>query len=385
MPRRAFGTTRRLPSGRWQARYYAPDGKRRSSPESFLTKTDAGRWLAKVETEISRGQWTDPTAAAAMLRGYAEAWLTQRTVKGKPLAPRTVQSYRHSLDAHILPTLGDLRLSAITPAVVRTWHAGTLASGETAARQAYATLRAILNTAVADDVISRNPCRIVGAGQPRSAERPLLDLDAVEAITAQMPEHFRTLVTVAFWASLRIGEAVSLQHRDVDLDAGTLRVERQQVELTGKRPLETPPKMASRRTVHLPTQAVEALRQHLAENPRLPAARLFATRTGTQLRAYHVQQAWQTARRKAGYPQARIHDLRHASLTLNAQLGATTAELMRRAGHASARAAQHYQHAAESRDKDLAALLSKLDRTQGHREGTRPDRRPRDGRADGRA
>ena len=62
--------------------------------------------------------------------------------------------------------------------------------------------------------------------------------------------------------------------------------------------------------------------------------------------------------------------LRHASLTLDAHLGATTAELMRRAGHASARAAQHYQHAAESRDKDLAALLSQLDRAGGHTEGT---------------
>jgi integrase len=370
LPRRVFGSTRRLPSGRWQARYYPPDGKRRTSPELFLTKADASRWLAKVETEISRGQWNDPTAAAALLRGYAEAWLTQRTVKGKPLAPRTVETYRHSLDAHILPVLGDLRLSAITPAVVRTWHAGALASGETAARQAYSTLRAILNTAVADDAIPRNPCRVTGAGQSRSAERPLLDLGAVEAITAEMPQHFRTLVTVTFWGSLRIGEAVALQRRDVDLMAGTLRVERQQVELTGKPPLETPPKVASRRTVHLPTQAVDALRWHLAENPRLPSARLFATRSGTQLRAYHVQQAWQTARKRAGYPEARLHDLRHASLTLNAQLGATTAELMRRAGHASAQAAQHYQHAAESRDKDLAALLSKLGRAQGHVEGT---------------
>jgi len=168
-----------------------------------------------------------------------------------------------------------------------------------------------------------------------------------------MPEHVRTLVTVTFWGSLCIGEAVALQRRDVDLVAGTIRVERQQVELTGKPPLETPPKVASRRTVHLPTQAVDALRRHLAENPRLPSARLFATESGTRLRAYHVQQAWQTARKRAGYPEARLHDLRHASLTLNAQLGATTAELTRRAGHASARAAQHDQHAAESRDKDL--------------------------------
>lgn len=61
-----------------------------------------------------------------------------------------------------------------------------------------------------------------------------------------------------------------------------------------------------------------------------------------------------------GAERAHLHDLRHASLTLTAQLGPTQAELMRRAGHASTRAAAIYQHAAVSRDRDLAALLSQL-------------------------
>lgn len=370
MVRRAFGTVRKLPSGRWQARYLGPDGHRHASPATFATKGDASRWLAKVEVEISRGHWSNPASSTTTLRAYADAWLAQRTVRGRPLAPRTVQTYRHSLDAHILPRLGDHRLATITPAVVRAWHTEVLATGETAARQAYAILRAVLNTAVADELLPRNPCRITGAGQPHSPERPLLDLEAVQAITAEMPPHLRTLVTLVFWASLRIGEAVALERRDVDLDAGTLRVERQQVELTGNQPVVTPPKASSRRTVHLPAQAVAALRRHLAENPRLPSARLFTTSTGTLLRAYHVQQAWQGARRRAGYPSAHIHDLRHASLTLNAQLGATTAELMRRAGHTSARAAQIYQHAAESRDAELAARLSRILDPLGHVEGT---------------
>ncbi|MDP9430107.1 MAG: site-specific integrase [Actinomycetota bacterium] len=361
MARRSFGSVRRLPSGRYQASYIGPDGRRRSAPQTFVTKTDATRWLSRIDTELSASTWVDPSAAQVTLRAYATAWLAQRTVKGRPLAPRTLQTYQHSLDAWVLPALGDHRLSAITPAVVRTWHAETLSStGPTATRQAYALLRSVLNTAVADEAIVRNPCRITGAGQPSSPERPLLDLETVLSLIDAMPAYLRTMTATIFWVHLRIGEAVALQRRDVDLAAGTLRVERQHVEIRGRGPVETAPKVASRRIIHLPTQAVALLAQHLHDHPGLPQSYLFARRDGSQLRALHVQNAWQTARKKVGRPEVHLHDLRHAGLTLTAQLGGTLAEVQRRAGHASSRAALIYQHAAASRDQDLAALLSKL-------------------------
>ncbi len=102
------------------------------------------------------------------------------------------------------------------------------------------------------------------------------------------------------------------------------------------------------------------------------APAVFSRPDGSQLRAHHVQNAWTTARRKVGREDVHFHDLRHASLTLTAQLGATTAEVMRRAGHASARAAQMYQHAAESRDAEIAHRLSGLTgtpRARGDRQG----------------
>ncbi|NAZ73831.1 tyrosine-type recombinase/integrase [Kineococcus sp. T13] len=328
---------------------------------TFVTKADATRWLSKTETELSSGQWVDPRSATATFASYADAWLTQRTVKGKPLAPRTQQTYRHSLDRWLLPKLGKLKLAAITPTVVRSWHAETIkATGPTATRQAYALLRSIMNTAVADDIVARNPCRITGAGQPNSPERPLLDIDTVMALADAMPAYLRTLTLVTFWAHLRIGEVVALQWRDIDLDAGTLRVERQHVEIKGKGPVATPPKVASVRTLHLPTQAVELLAKHQAEHPGLLTDYVFARRDGSQLRALHIQNAVESARKRLGRPDLHFHDLRHAGLTLTAQLGATQAEVMRRAGHSSTRAAAIYQHAAMSRDKDLADLLSKI-------------------------
>ncbi len=158
MTRRSFGNVTRLPSGQWRAKFVGPDGRRRGAPGTFKTKGDATRWLAQTETDISRGTWLDPFATAVTLRSYSDGWLSQRTVKGRPLAPRTVQTYRHSLEAWILPALGEVRLVDLTPFLIRTWHAEvSQKTGPTALRQAYATLRAILNTAVSDVSIRAQP------------------------------------------------------------------------------------------------------------------------------------------------------------------------------------------------------------------------------------
>lgn len=123
--RRRFGRVRKLPSGRWQVRYPGPDGRDRTAPSTFATNTDAARFLASVEVDMGRGVWLDPVRSGVSLRDYSRAWLDERTVRGRPLAARTRETYQHSLDHWILPSLGSLPLDRITPAAVRRWHAET--------------------------------------------------------------------------------------------------------------------------------------------------------------------------------------------------------------------------------------------------------------------
>ena len=69
---------------------------------------------------------------------------------------------------------------------------------------------------------------------------------------------------------------------------------------------------------------------------------------------------WHKARTAIGRPDLRFHDLRHSGLTWSAATGASVAELMRRAGHASQAAALRYQHATDDRDRVLADALAGL-------------------------
>lgn len=77
--RESWGSLRKLPSGRWQARYPGPDGETYTARTegdkalTFLTKTDARTWLAAVHTKISLGQWKPPAAVAAQNRTEAAA------------------------------------------------------------------------------------------------------------------------------------------------------------------------------------------------------------------------------------------------------------------------------------------------------------------------
>jgi integrase len=94
-------------------------------------------------------------------------------------------------------------------------------------------MKAIMNTAVDDGIVQRNPCRVRGAGQDRSPERPVLSVREVVALVEVMPERYRALVLLVAFGSLRWGELAALRRCDVEAEQGTVRVERSLTELAG--------------------------------------------------------------------------------------------------------------------------------------------------------
>jgi integrase len=99
--------------------------------------------------------------------------------------------------------------------------------------KAYRLLKAIFNTAVDDGLICRNPFRIKGAGQEKSAERPLLTVRQVYAVAASADERYRALVLLAAFSSLRWSELAALRRSDIAIQAQAVRVPRQLNERDG--------------------------------------------------------------------------------------------------------------------------------------------------------
>jgi hypothetical protein len=129
--REAWGRLRKLPSGRWQVRYPAPDGKTYTArtddnrPLTFQTKTDARAWLAATHAKIATGQWEQPEIAAARrqaaaaeeaarsigFREYADRWMTMiretPNRSGKMRAAGTIRDYKGKVEGYLVPEFGD--------------------------------------------------------------------------------------------------------------------------------------------------------------------------------------------------------------------------------------------------------------------------------------
>jgi integrase len=247
----------------------------------------------------------------------------------------------------------------------RSPSAATVQDGRTRQAQAYRLLRAAMGTAHGDGLIAEQPCRIAGAGTPRSsaerrdlAER-LLTATQVTQVAAGMPPRYRVLVLAAAWSGLRQGELLALTRADLDLHAvpPVVRVRRSD---TGTVDIDSPKSAASRRTVTLPGPLRDALVAHLAEFvPPVSDALVFATSHATVPARSNLTTMLRRATSAAGLAPMRFHDLRHCAQVLAAESGATLAELMTRMGHSTPNAAQVYMHARAERDTALAEALGK--------------------------
>jgi integrase len=280
--------------------------------QTFATKTDAEIWLTLQEAEIRNGDWINPDDGKILLADYARTWIDERS----ELRPKTVVLYRNLLRRHVAPVLGQVAIADIQPSQVRRWPKQLLDTGVSAvtAAKAYRLLKAVLNTALDDGVIRRNPCRIKGAGQEKSAERPTLTIPQVYALADAVAQRYRALVLLAMFTSLRWGELAVLRRCDIDLDVGTVRVVRQLTEIRGGGIDYGPPKSAAgKRVVTIPEVITPVIQWHLscfAEDG--DEGLIFTSPEGKPLHHSNFRRrVWLPALATAGLADIHFHDLRH--------------------------------------------------------------------------
>jgi integrase len=223
--RRRFGAIRRLPSGRYQVRYRAADGRYVTAPTTFETKADSGRYLSKIEADMLRGEWADPRLGGTTFSEWADRWLDS-TVN---LRANTKAGYRSILRQYLLPAFGPVPLARIDVLAVRTWLAKLEADGvgQATRAKAYRLLARILGAAVEARYLAVNPCGIRRAASEGTPEMRIATVDQVAAIAGRVPPRYRALVLVAAFGGLRWGELVGLRRKRVDLERGTVTVAEQ--------------------------------------------------------------------------------------------------------------------------------------------------------------
>ena len=310
---------------RWRVRYIDPDGAERS--RSFRTQAVAEKFRTEVEHAKIAGSYRDPDAGRVTLRAYAAGW-----AQGYPADSTRGEQIRRQLANHIVPKLGSKTLAELErrPSTVQQFLTG-LPMGPAGASQIAITLSMILNAAVDDQLIIRNPCKAQSVKlprQPKSKVKPWTPAQ-VREIRAGLPPQWRAVADCGSGLGLRQGEIFGLDAGAVDFLRRTVHVRMQVKRVNGKAWFALP-KGGKERDVPLPERVSLALAAHVEQypaaevtlpwnepgNPRrhgkpVTAALLF-TRHGAPLNhSTFYTGAWRPARNAAGITEGSLHQLRH--------------------------------------------------------------------------
>jgi integrase len=274
------------------------------------SRKEAEKALTKLLREIDEG--TVARSGAYTFGTYlTERWLPHMRSR---VGTASWQRYESLVRVHIMPRCGRIKLASLRPHHLQAALDGILAGGAAPASvvKTKVLMRSSLAQAVRWQLLATNPAD--GVSPPR-AERPDLRIPT--------PEEMRKLIEAAaetFWAvpillaattGMRRGEVVALRWPDVDLEAGTLAVQRGKTD-------------TARRTINLPASTVTALRKHRKDqNER----RLFCgaawqdielvvdSGDGSPIHPVSFSVGFAKIAESVGLPDVRLHDLRHGFAT----------------------------------------------------------------------
>ncbi|MEV2279450.1 tyrosine-type recombinase/integrase [Nocardiopsis sp. NPDC049922] len=300
-------------------------------------------------------------------------WLRHWLDTGTRLRPRTWVGYAEHIDRYLIPHLGGVLLGELTPGRVRqafdaischTTPAGDRLSPATVQR-VRATLRAALNAAVRERLLSSNPARGLRLDSGQAA-RPVVWTDqavaewrhggvrpAVAVWTVEQTRQFLdfasdhrlyALFHLVVMTGLRRGEVVGLRWEDVDLVKGTVRIARQLQSNRGGLVELAPKSAASRRMLALDHTTTGVLRRHQWRQQKEAQARgqewdprefVFTGARGGPLAPERLSRLFRKLNDESGLPPVRLHDLRHGAATLALAAGVELKVVQAMLGHAS--------------------------------------------------
>jgi integrase len=361
----------RTPEGtKWRLRVFLgrdAEGKQRFDTKTLVgTAREADDELAEmIRNAHPAGAGPSEIAGKRTFGAALEHW---RKIDARPLKASTLRGYEANYRLHVLPHFGDVKVSKISPASLELFYAELYEKGLKPAtvHQIHAAISAVLSTAVRLRWIPRNPARETKRARiewrpPTAPERDDLP-KLLGALATDDDADMRALVLVAIATGARRGELCAL--RWSDLKGRKLTIEHS-IYATQKQRIETDTKTHASRIVTLPAYAVEALKARRAR------AESWAKRFRVKLdadgyvfsdeprgrepwRPDFVTFRWGKARKAAGLPKVRFHDLRHFAASEALANGADIATVRDRMGHRSLATTSLYSHGRDEGDEALA-------------------------------
>jgi len=376
MARRTYGSGsyKRNSKGKYVVQVSAgkdATGKRIRITRTANTSKEATALLKALQDEIAAAESTlaeqEPSEEPLLTADLFERWYT---TKAPAWSARTRELYRHQLDAHAIPSLGNILLTDLKPLDIQKMVNKIVKDGKIAtANKVRSMVSSALKQAVRWELIGRNPADAV---DPVPEKRRPLNVWTPQQARAFLEHHKNHRFYAAYYllitSGIRRGELLGLRRQDIVENGIYIR---QTVTLVDDVPTIGRPKTKnSERFVTLPEDTLQVLREHLArldetialvgdawEHPEL----VFPSETGTLMHGRNFYRTWQLAVKAAGLPHTRIHDQRHLHATLLIDQGEDSKVISDRLGHASVSfTLDRYGHLYNERRQRAAHTLDTL-------------------------
>lgn len=353
--------------GRWAATISvgrSENGRLKRRTVYAKTKREVLDKLAQLSHQKTSGTLPEPNAAT--VAEYLRDWLKNTA---KPLIrASTHANYTNSLERHVIPVIGGVRLVKLTPAHVQGLYAALQERGlkPKTIRTSHMILRKALGLAVKWRFIMRDPSQDVKPPAFEHKEMQVLDAQQCrEFLKAAEGDRLHALYLLAVTTGMRISELCGLQWQDVDFDGKRVSVVRTATYVACKLTVDAPKTKGSRRTIDVSGTVVDALneRRRLAMAEGLAGCPwVFPSREGLPMwRANLHRHSFKPLLKAAGLPDIRFHDLRHTAASLMLTQGINPKVVAERLGHSSiAITLDVYSHVLPSMQQDAASRLDTL-------------------------
>jgi integrase len=326
------GSTRKLPSGNWEARYRDNAGRSRS--KTFTTKKAAEQFLQLTAVQQRQGTWVDPALGQMTVGEWAARWMENRQDR-----PSTVAKNDSFLRNHVLPEFATVPLLRLTPLDVQGFVNRLNAKGlaPSSVRSVVNVLTGLLGAAVDAGLLYVSPARKLTLPKDDADERVFLSADQVNRVAGAVPARYRALILTAAYTGMRWGELAGLKRTRLNLLHKQIDVAEVLYDVRGHFSYGPPKTRAGRRTISLPDGLAYELSEHLRLYGSQGQEHVFTGAEGGLLaRTTFRARVWVPAVAATGFdPAPTFHDLRHTHVALLIAAGVQVKAIQVRLGHAS--------------------------------------------------
>ncbi|GAA4703650.1 tyrosine-type recombinase/integrase [Brevibacillus fulvus] len=341
-------------------------GKRKQKTKNgFKTKKDAEKACNELINQLNKGTYIEPSEKT--IKEYIMEWMD---INAKQiLRPSSYDNHLIVIEKHIIPELGSLKLSQLTPSHIQKFYNQLSTEGLSPdyIRYMHSILRKSIGQAVKWQLVARNVVELVEP--PRLADKDIVTwsleeatefLDYVEA----HGKRFFVAYVLAIYTGMRRGEILGLRWKDINWEHGKLSV-RQTVYRTRQGLLFQEPKTKnSKRQISLPEYVLSSLRRHRSDQnkQKLLLGGLYndhdlviCTDEGKPIEPRNLVRHFDRMIQETGLQKIRFHDLRHTHATILLQLGEHPKVVSERLGHSRVGVTlDTYSHVLPDMQKDAA-------------------------------